>query len=111
MKELKLSIDISDIKIADKEKHKTPEMLSVGVIKNAIRSYGAQKGGLGKKERTLVYKIFEDLDNAIDSNRETQDLEDNRADFLQKVFNEVKIIPNPLIKQIEKNIDEIREVN
>lgn len=111
MKKLNLIIDKEGLNLAVKEKDKSPEQLSVEVIKNACRGYGLEKKGFKKKERKLFYKVCDDLNNALDSNREVVELEDNRAEFIQKAFDEIKMNPNNLIRLVEENVEQIEEVN
>lgn len=107
MKRLNLIIEKEGLNL--KEPKKTPNQLTVEVIKNACKGYGLQKGGFKKKERKLFYKVCDDLDNALD--KDSLELEDNRAEFIQKAFDEIKLNPNELIRRVEINVEQIEEVN
>jgi hypothetical protein len=107
MKEVKVMIDITDLKLGEEEQKISPVELVSNVINHTIYSYSQQCKGLNKTERFQVYEIDEQLKKAVKDKLDKIEIADTTCGFLRKCFREVKLNPSELLKKVEENIDDI----
>ena len=101
MKDLKLTLNLEELKLSEEDKKQSVQKIINNVIQNVVLGYGQQQRGFDEKERRQYYKIADALDEAEKSNAELVKLEDDQMGFLKKCFKESKLMPNSLLRQIE----------
>lgn len=110
MKVLSLELDMEKLNLtAPEDKQRTSQDIIKSVIENVIVSYGQQQRGLDEKERRQYYKIADKLDEAATTKAATIDLDDEYMGFIKKCFRECKLMPNPLLRQIEDILTNVKE--
>lgn len=87
MKKIDLNIKIDDLIVEKEFKDKKGFEISKDFILMAFQIYQSQERGLVMKDQRKIYKILDDLDNMKEGILE---LEDDRCEFLKKIFNEAK---------------------
>ena len=85
-------------------KDTSPEKLAAHIIIGAMLSYSQQNKGILASERKQYYKITDELGKALDENKSEFPVNEQDFGFLRKIFREVKLVPNGLLKQIEDQI-------
>lgn len=105
MKTLSLMIDVTGLNLQKEDENKTPQQLSVDVMKNIVIAYGQQVKGLGEEDRRKFYKMGDVFDAALKDPAIVEvSLEDDWMGFLKKAFREVKCLPNLLLRRVEENV-------
>jgi len=115
MKKIDLNIKIDDLILGDEFKNKKGFDVSKQYIDIAFVLYQSrtdmrgQPTGMPMNEQRKVYKILDNLDNMKNGILE---LEDDRYDFLKKVFSEVNWVGGTkIVVRIADRIDEADKVN
>ena len=108
MKQLKLNFDKSGLILDEVDKQKSPEELSVAIIKNVILAYGQHQKGISEEDRLKFYKISDAFDKAIKDKSEEVELEDDWIGFVKKCFREAPLLPSPLLRVVEENLRAIQ---
>jgi hypothetical protein len=109
MKTLNLNANFSSLNLTEEDKKRNPVEIVSQVIENVILGYASQVRGLDEKERRQYYKICDAFEKVKINKAETIELDDEYIGFIRKCFRESKLIPNPLLKQVEKLIEEIKD--
>lgn len=107
MKTLNLVVNLEGLEMAEEDKTKTPQELSVRIIENVILMYAQQHRGLDARERTQFYSIKATLNAAVADKLNLVELEDTDGGFMRMCFRETKLMPNDLLKQVETNVSEM----
>ena len=109
MKKLNLKIDISELKLDPLDENKSPEEISVAIIKNVILAYGNQNRGFGEEDRRKYYKISNVFDQAIKGKLSEIELEDEWFGFIKKCFRETLLIPSKLLEKVEETVSSVND--
>ena len=81
MKQLKLDLDFSDIKLNDVEKKQKPRDMIVGTIDATMTLWQQQRKGVGITDHRKIVRILNILDG-----KDKVELEDGDFDFLYDIF-------------------------
>jgi len=111
MKKIDLNIKIDDLVIDEQSKGKKPFELAKDYIMLAFNLYQAQPDqrtgqskGLPISEQRKIYKLLDELDKIKDG---ILVLEDDRYEFLKKIFDEVNWVGGTkIVVRISDRIDE-----
>lgn len=115
MKKIDLNIKIDDLIIDEQSKGKKPFELAKDYIVLAFNLYQTQPDqrtgqpkGLPISEQRKIYKLLDELDKIKNG---ILILEDDRYDFLKKIFDEVNWVGSTkIIVRISDKIDEAEEI-
>lgn len=103
---LKLStegLNLRDAEVADL----SGAELAVRVIKNIILSYAQKQRGLGEEERRKFYKLSDALEAAVESKKDSVELEDDWFGFLKKCKTDCSLMPDTLLRRVEELIEAV----
>jgi len=110
MKKINLNLEVDDLVLGDEIKDKKSWEIAKDYLILAFNVYQQQPDirgqprGMKIEEQRKVYKVFDDLDKMKDGILE---LEDDRYDFLKKIFNDVNWIGGTkIIVRIADKIEE-----
>lgn len=109
MKKLSLAIDLTDIKLSDEEKKKTPAGVMIMVVDAMFNSYVNMKQGIREDERRKYYKVMDALEKADKDSKVEVELEDDLFGFLKAVKRETPMRPVPIMRRVEELIDAVNE--
>ena len=109
MKKLSLALDLTDIKLSDEEKKKTPTGVMIMVVDAMFNSYVNMKQGIREDERRKYYKIMDALEKADKDGKTEVELEDDQFGFLKSVKRETPMRPVLIMRRVEELIDAVNE--
>lgn len=109
MKKLSLALDLTDIKLSDEEKKKTPAGVMIMVIDAMFNSYVNMKQGIKDDERRKYYKLMDALEKADKEGKAEVELEDEHFGLLKLVKRETPMRPVPIMRRVDEMIDAVNE--